>query len=73
MFEGLIAIIEAWLTREMSDRRWAAYNNRGPLNWETIDDVHSLDVWADLGDLRDVYTFLEQAVDRIHERDQENT
>lgn len=69
MFEGLIAIIEAWFTREISERRESHCNNGGSSTWEETDDIHSSDAWADLGDLRDVYNLLEQIVERIHSRD----
>jgi hypothetical protein len=73
MFEGLLAIIEAWLTRELSCRRWEDHSYRTAAYRETITDMHSLDNCIDLRDLRDVYHLLEQVVDRINTRDAENS
>jgi len=59
MFEGLIAIIEAWLTREMSHRGWEHSDHRDSSDREEADIIHRVDAWPDLGDLRDVYYLLE--------------
>jgi hypothetical protein len=69
MFEGLLAIIEAWFTREMSHRGWEHSDYRSTSIGEETHDVHGVDAWPDLGDLRDVYSLLEQVVERIHSRD----
>ena len=72
MFEGLLTIIEAWLTRELSLRRRAFDSYGDSLDREEAHSDYNADYWIDLRDLHDVYHLLEQVVERIHARDSEN-
>lgn len=72
MFEGLIAIIEAWFYREMPSEGWECRCDRDPRDQENTCVLCGANLASNSGDVLRVYNQLKQIVGFIDERSTEN-
>lgn len=72
MFEGIIAIIEAWFYREMPPEGWECNCDRSPRIQEASCVFCNARLGSSSNDVLHVYQLLRQIVDFVDHRNAEN-
>jgi hypothetical protein len=72
MFEGLIAVIEAWIYREMPREGWECVCDRGSRIQEATCTLCGTNISSTSSDVLHVYQLLKQIVGFIDDRSAEN-